>query len=284
MSGRLPLADAAELAPLARRTRALRLGAAALLAVLAVVAVAVASRGRGGDPAVRVPGRTTVVVLDVSSSVQPLVFRQIHDTLAQAVRDGGDVGLVAFSDVAYELLPPGTPARELEGVRRLFVPVRAGDRRRQVALEGRRYPLAPWTETLTSGTRISAGLRLARAVLARDRVADPALTLVSDLEDEYHDLPALGRELGALAEDGVPLKVVALSPQPSDLTLFRRLLRERGTVEAARRPERLAGPASLPDEPFPLALAAALVALAAALAANERLGARLPLRRGEGEA
>ena len=48
---------------------------------------------------------------------------------------------------------------------------------------------------LTGGTKISTGLALARQMLDREQVADGKVVLVSDLEDEYLDLPELGRVL-----------------------------------------------------------------------------------------
>ena len=56
-----------------------------------------------------------MLVLDVSSSIQPRVYRQIGDTLGRAIREGGRFGVVLFSDLAYELSLPGSRAAELAG-------------------------------------------------------------------------------------------------------------------------------------------------------------------------
>lgn len=280
---RLALADAADLLAGARRTTALRLALAGALAGLLALAVVAAAAGDRGRPPLAEAGRTTVLVLDVSSSIQPRVYRQIGETLERAVEEGGRFGVVLFSDVAYEMLPPGTPAAELEGLRRYFTPIRrrvAGEP--TVAVGGLRFPEAPWNASLTAGTRISTGLHLAREVLERERVGNGTVVLVSDLEDEHLDLPELGRALAAYADAGLPLRVVALSPTPEDRRLFERLLRERGSVEvaAAPSPEGRAG-AALPPSPFPRALVVAGLLLLLAIAANEHLLARLPLGGGK---
>lgn len=283
MSRRLPLADAAALVGPARRTRALRLSAAAVLALVLAAALSEALERGTGEPRLAPPGRTSVLVLDVSSSVQPLVFRQVEAALGRAIREGGTWGLVVFSDTAYELFPPGTPAAELEGVRRYFVPITGGERGRTVAVGGVRFPANPWLERFTSGTKVSTGLEVARAMLRRERVRDGAVVLVSDLEDEYLDVPRLARVLTTYANEELPLKIEALSPTPDDLRLFRRLVQGPGEIGIAERPAAEAErAAALPSASFPLAVAILAVLLAAGLALNEHLCARLPLGPREG--
>jgi hypothetical protein len=220
-----------------------------------------------------------VLVVDVSSSIQPRVYRQIGDTLERAIEEGGRFGVVLFSDVAYEMLPPGTPARELEGLRRYFTPVRErvpGEP--TVAVGQTRFPEAPWNASLTAGTKISTGLQVARLVLEREGVENGKVVLVSDLENEYLDLPELGRALAGYADTGLPLRVVALSPTPEDRRIFERLLRERGSIEEAALPDPSGRVrAALPDVPFPRGLVVAGLLLVLAVAANEHLLARLPL-------
>jgi hypothetical protein len=281
---RLVLADARELLALAGRTTLVRIGLAVALAALLAAALIVALRGEAGEPPLAESGKTTVLVLDVSSSIQPRVYRQIGDTLGRAIREGGRFGVVLFSDVAYELLPPGTPAPELAGLRRYFTPLeRAVPGVPAVAIGATRFPQAPWSEVFSGGTKISTGLRLARQLLERGGVSNGKVVLVSDLEDEYLDVPELGRVLAGYADVALPLRVVALSPTPEDLRIFRRLLRERGSVSEAGIP-RGSGreEVGLPPVPFPALLVAVGVLLALALAFNEHLLARLPLRAEEG--
>jgi len=280
---RLTLADAAALATRTTRTRALRLGGAGLVLVILAAAFLAAHRAQAGEPRLVPPGKTTVLVLDVSSSVQPAVFRQVDATLARAIRQGGRFGLVVFSDVAYELMPPGTPAAELQGVRRYYAPVGASFAGPTVAVGSTRYPASPWLASFTSGTKLSTGLDLAREILRRDHVRDGAVLLVSDLDDDFLDLPALARVLEGYAHDRLPLKIEALSATPANVTLFRRLLQGHGSVrEAPPAAEDVARTSAVPHPSFPAWLAALGVVLAAALALNEHLCARLPLRAGEG--
>jgi hypothetical protein len=279
----LPLADAASLLRRARATRALRLGLAAVVAGLLAAALVLTLGGETGEAPLAEPGRTTILVIDVSSSIQPHVFRQVGDALDRAMREGGRFGVVLFSDVAYEMLPPGTPASELGGLRRYFVPVQGRPPGvPTLAVGGTRFLESPWNRVLTGGTRISSGLALARQVLVRERVRNGKVVLVSDLEDEYLDLPELGRVLAAYAETGLPLRVVGLSPAVDDKRIFSRLLADSGQLEDAPPPRAAATEAALPGIPFPAALAFIAVLLTLVLGLNEHLLARLPLVSGEG--
>jgi hypothetical protein len=284
VKARLLLADGAALLRGARATTVLRLGLAAVLAGLLVVTLLLALGSETGEAPLAEPGHTTVLVVDVSSSIQPRVYRQIGDTLGRAMREGGRFGVVLFSDLAYEMLPPGTPAAELAGLRWYFTPL--GGRPPGVpmlAVGGTRFPEAPWNRSFTNGTRISTGLALARQVLQREQVTNGKVVLVSDLEDEYLDLEELGRVLAGYAEVGLPLRVVAVSPTVDDLRIFNRLLQESDSLEVAP-PSRgdTSAEARLPAIPFPVALALAAVTLIVALGLNEHLLGRLPLVPGEG--
>ena len=63
------------------------------------------------------PGKTGILVLDLSASASDAAFAQTIEELADADEK---VGVVAFSDGASELLPPGTPGRELRPLLRYF--------------------------------------------------------------------------------------------------------------------------------------------------------------------
>lgn len=280
---KLTLADARELLRGARRTRVLRLVLAAGAVLLIAAAVLAATARDPGATPLAEPGRTTVLVLDVSSSIEPGQYRQVASTLDRAIAEGGRFGVVLFSDVAYELVPPGTPAAELAGLRRFFVPLPAPVAGAEaVEIGATRFPRPPWGDVFSSGTRISAGLGLAAAVLERERIENGTVVLVSDLQDEREDLPPLGRVLAAYADAGLPLRVVGLASKPEDERVFKRLV-GADTIERAAPSERgSSGDAVSPPEPFPLVLVALGLALALLLAANEHLLARLPLRHGEG--
>ena len=102
----IPTTEPERLRPAARRTAVLR--AVLALALVGVLAAAVLV-ARSIDPrhAPLVPSGTTgMLVLDLSASVYEDAFGQ---TIRKLARSGERTGVVAFSDAAYELLPPGTP-------------------------------------------------------------------------------------------------------------------------------------------------------------------------------
>lgn len=282
---RIPLAGAPDLLGRARRTTLVRatLGCA-LAGVFAAATWHAAALGPDPGPIVR-PGFKTMLVLDVSTSIRPRLYRQIDATLTAAIRAGGRLGLIVFSDTAYELLAPDTSAQELEGIVRFYRPVPSNPAHvgSELVLGRQSYLQAPWTQTLSSGTRISSGLQLARLTLQRDGRGRGAVVLLSDLGDEVGDLAEFGAEAKLIADEGMQLRIVALSPKPSDLKVARALLTDRRgkIVEAAepgaKRTRILAGGSTLPIGI--LALGGTLLLL---LALNEVACARLVLRPGEG--
>jgi hypothetical protein len=292
--GILPLADAPALWPAARRSAWLRAGVTALVAAfLAGAALA------GGEPDRPIAGLlpsegSTIIVLDFSTSVSDLVYRQIAVTLHEIVETSGDdgrIGLVLFSDTAEEALPPGTPPRELVPFIRFFEPKNdpgAAGRPKPYRAYGpgapspTTYPLSPWFRSFSGGTQISTGLRLAREAVARDRVSGGRVLLLSDLEEAREDAGRLTGELAAYARNGIALGVVALPPATErDMDLYRRALGESGVVEAASLTR---GGGGIAAGPFPARLVLFIALVAAALAAWELLAVPLRWRRPPTEA
>jgi hypothetical protein len=258
---RVPLADPRPLLSLLRRGRILRVVLALGLVIAALLAIAAANRLRAQPAPVALPNTSSILVVDISSSITSDVFRQIEHTIHSAARSGDRYGLVVFSDVAYEALPPGTPARELARVARYFD-----------AREAQPSDPSPWTATFSGGTRISTGLALAAEVARRDRLTRPAVLLVSDLDDDPNDVPALRRELEELERRGVAVSVVGLNPAPEDERFFARLLAEPESLRHATVDER-AEPTARAR--FPVAFVALAALLAVSLAAHELWRARL---------
>lgn len=256
----VPLADARRFRPLARRTLFERLGLVVLLLAL-VAAVALVAR----EPKLRaqpfVPkGSDGIVVLDLSASISPDTYARIGSTLTDLADTGGRYGLVIFSDVAYEALPPGSPAEELRAFARYFTP---------------RGATNPWTVSFTAGTRISRGLDVARGIAAREHLRRPAIVLVSDLDDDPQDLTSLRRAALAAHRAGLRIGVVGLNADPEDERFFRRLVAEPGAVRSARPPGEGQGRAGTR---FPWALGLLAGLLAVGLAAHEVRRARLTWR------
>jgi hypothetical protein len=260
------LADFARLGRARARTRIVRIGLAAVLAAL-VAGIAVASAHPQGRTLRFLPhGATRIVVLDLSASISSDTYQRIGTTLRELAGTNGRYGLVVFSDVAYEALPPGTPAAELKPYARYFTlpPARNGFLPQ--------FPVNPWTNSFSGGTRIAAGLGLGLRIIQDAHVKSSGVILVSDLDDDPGDLKNLAGVALAYRHANVPVRVVALNPQPRDQALFERLLEQAVTVEHARLPgeqARTTGAAV----PSVLAALTALVALA--LAVNELWGARL---------
>jgi hypothetical protein len=197
------------------RTRLLR--ATLLVVALALLTAAVAS-ARDLDTRERglLPSRSTaVVVLDLSLSITDDDYNRVRAVLRRLVEEDAPI---VFSDIAYELLPPGTPASEMRPMLRLLIPPKLGP------------PVNPWVGTFRAGTRISAALDLARAMLERDRVERGSIFLVSDLETAPDDIPHLTSTISDLRSADVDLRVVALSPSSDSRTLFSGLLQENAFV------------------------------------------------------
>jgi hypothetical protein len=253
----IPLTDARRLIAAGRVARV----AALVLAVLAVAFALVfvlSSRHPGTHTIVPLPSNAdTVVVLDLSASISTDTYSRIGGTL-QALSDSGRrFGLIVFSDEAYEALPPGTPSADLAPLVRYFTLP-------QQTTPGflPTFPRNPWARDFTAGTRISAGLDLARR-LALQTSHPATVVLVSDLSDSPSDLTQLTTVLLAYRRDNVPMRIVGLNASPADTALFRQIL-PRGTAIVDAPTLQQAPPHSL--TPFPWRLVALVAAAAVALA------------------
>lgn len=283
----IPLADAADFRQLARRTAILRaalaLALVALLAAEFVLARRLQERQSGFFPA----GASGVVALDLSTSVDPSVYRRIESTLKHIVATDQPVGLIVFSDTAYEALPPGTKSAELRPLLRFFsIPGQQPFSSPQPTSSA--WLLAvlknPWAESFRGGTRISKGLRLAREVLERDGIERGSVLLISDLDDSPFDIPYLSETLVGYARDSITLRVVPLSPSFEDRDLFKRVLGEAAFVTPGRltRPGDVETASSLVGG-SPLSLLVVGAVLALLLAVNEHLCGRLAWREERGQ-
>jgi hypothetical protein len=279
----IPLADGASYDRRARRTASVRVLLATLLVVL--LAFGVALLARDGAPVARAaqPHTGTILVLDLSGSVQSSGGRVVFDALGRAIGGaaGGHAGLVLFSDVAEEALPPATPTSELRPFRAFFAPQRPAQG------SGTAPPRqTPWDDGFSGGTMISTGLAAARAAAHRDGLAHATVVLVSDLQDDPNDWRALQRELWTDARD--PTLKVEVVPVPGTSTrgasVFRRFLGNDVVRPHLQAPMgRLQGSGGLPAE-VPVGFVVLAIALALALVANELLAPALDWRRRSAEA
>jgi len=283
----LPTSAVRELEETARRTRVRHLGLALCAVALLAAALTFSTRLGARPTSYFATGGGGVIVLDLSTSVEPAKYRRIQRVLRSLAQTSTRVGLVVFSDVAYEMLTPGTRGDELRPMLPFFEPPpaapvvrrsRGGSRRGSQALPtfGR---ASPWTGAFRGGTRISVGLGEARRVIERDRIA-PSVLLISDLDDSALDTELLTQELIRYEADEIDLRVVPLFAFSEDRDLFEQLVGEEAFVQnrellgntAVEERQTLVGS-------FPAALVVAAAALLALLALNERLCGRISWRR-----
>ncbi len=280
--GAIPLSDADAVRFALRRTTLVRLMLAGLLVALGAIALWRAAV-LNPRPVSFLPSRTTsVVVIDQSKSVYISAYKRIALLLRKLVAADVPVGLVAFSDTAYEMLPPGARGSELKPLLRFYTPGQGGSNVDPQTL----YAANPWQDVFSGGTKISSGLDLAESLLHRDHIHNGTILLVSDLGNAGEDEPGLAQSLVRIEHDkSVHLKIVPLFPVEDDLLFFERLvpksdfvkpsqLRVSPTVESRRR--------LIARTPWLLFVAAGLLLLA--LAANELTCGRLHLPRTRTEA
>ncbi len=272
---RIPLADADALISAARRTTRLRVGLALAILLAAVLCLVLARRLDSQPSSYFGRGTSGMVVVDFSTSIDPGKYRRIDRVLRTIVQTSQPVGLVAYSDSAYEVLPPGTRGDALRPILRFFEagsPIGRGLTNRFVD--------SPWTGSFRGGTKISAGLRIAREAIAREHVARGSVLLVSDLDDSAFDTEALTQETVRYRKAGIQLRLIPLFPPREDRELFTRLLGRGafvGNPELLRNSQ-LEGRHTLVGR-FPWALVAAVAGMLALLAVNERALGALGWRR-----
>jgi hypothetical protein len=237
-------------------------GLAAGLALLLAACVLVARQYDVRRAPLVESGSSGVIVLDLSASVFEGGFEA---TVRKLVRTDERAGLVVFSDVGYELLPPGSSGREFEPLLRFFRSSPTGF-----------LPPNPW-DRFRAGTRISEGLEAARDSLLRVGQHSGTLVLLSDLEILPDEVQRLVPVLADLQRQGFTVRIVPLSPRPEQRRLIQQLLGDQSLLpepksgdEAVRAPGEGSLTAGLPWLFLGLGLILVLV-----LAANERLLARL---------
>jgi hypothetical protein len=282
----IPVADAPALGRAARRTTVVRLLLVVALLGAAALAYLFATELDARPSSYFAEGTTGVVVIDFSTSIDPGKYRRIGRVLHTVAETSQPVGLVVYSDAAYEAIPPGTRGDVLRPLLRFY---ERPDRRLAPRVRGgfgapvfRELPASPWQRTFRGGTRISAGLSVAREMLVRDRVQGGSVMLVSDLDDSPFDTARLGDEAIRYRRAGIDIRLVPLSPAAEDRELFMRLFGPEAFVDHRE----LLANSELEERrtlvgSFPAALVGVAVALLLLLALNERLNARLHWRRVE---
>jgi Mg-chelatase subunit ChlD len=279
----LPTSAARELADVHRRTRRTRVAvAAAVLALLAgcffvarsldVLPTTYFAESTGG-----------ILVLDLSTSVDAVKAQRAERVLRSFAETEGRVGLIVFSDSAYEMFPPDTRSEELRPLLRFF----EGPQRRPTQRFGRsrgdddddirpRELETPWSLSFRGGTRISTGLAEARHVIEREDDRSLSVLLLSDLDNSGFDSSYLTDELVTYRRLGIDLRVIPLFPGPEDRDFFEQtagsgvMIRDVELIRNTRvhQQQTLVGA-------FPWVLAGFAAGLLALLAVNERWFGRL---------
>ncbi len=266
----IPYQGARALGGIAARTALVRAVLSVLLVALVVAAAASARHPRASAQPFLPAKAGGVVVLDLSASITSDTYSRIHESLQQLVSRGGRYGLVVFSNVAYEALPPGTPASALEPLIRYFtVPSSTPDG------EQPSFPVNPWSATFTSGTEISEGLDLARSIELSGHVRRPAVVLISDLADDPNDFQRLNTVLNEYQVEKIQLRVISLNAAPTDLARFKGLIGSASAILPAGLASSSRIAVAAPATSFPTTLAGLAVLVALLLAASELRSARL---------
>ena len=139
----------------------------------------------------------------MSGSESGLPFERIATVMRALAAANQAMGLVMFSDTAYELLPPNSPASALLAFECFFDPQAVGN---STPIFG----LTPWNQ-FSAGTRISAGLCMGQEALRRAHVTHGSLLIISDLNDSSAHEEALVAEAFMLNKAYVPVRIVPVT-------------------------------------------------------------------------
>jgi hypothetical protein len=266
--GATRLGDIGRLTVPAQRTTAVRVGLAlALAATLAGAILISRTAGSGRADVLPVGSKTGVIVLDLSASVSGPPFERIGAVVRGLVRANQAMGLVMFSDVGYELLPPNSPPSSLEQFLRFFAP-------KDVHNGAPVFGQSPWSQ-FSGGTRISTGLAAGLAALHRAHVTDGSLVLLSDLNDSEDDRDALVSEGQLLNKEHVPVRILPINASPQNVEIFTHLFGSGsfvGTQAFTKASKQHVEPIVASS---PWALLVVGLVFVGLLAANERLNSRL---------
>jgi hypothetical protein len=210
----------------------------------------------------------------MSASIAGAVYARVATTLRGIVNANQSIGLIMFSDTAYELLPPNSPPGALLQFIPFFTPQRFYG---GTPVFGQ----TPW-DTFMGGTRVASGLEMARKALIRAKVKHGAILLVSDLDDAKSDEGLLAGEALRLRAAHIPVRIVPLFAASIDMQFFKALFGQDSLVDpsvfthtAKRHAQSIAAPA-----PWGVLLLGALLILL--LAGNERWNGRLQFERAMG--
>jgi hypothetical protein len=263
----VPLADAPRIWSVSRRTAILRVLLAVVLVGLLASLVISSLRLKTRPTSYFAEGGGGLAVIDFSKSIDPRSFKRMATILKTLADSDQRLGLVAFSDDAYMMLPPGTRGDEVRPMLRFF----SGKEFSSLAAA-----TTPWSAAFLGGTQISNGLKTARLEFEREHAKHGSVLLISDLDDSSTDIPLLTQELTTYRREGLRLRIAPLFPTPENLAFFTSLagpdsvLGTRELLDNSKVAEHQSVVGSFPKWLF---FGGALVLLGVGL--NERLTRRL---------
>jgi hypothetical protein len=266
--GATRLGDLGQLAAPAQRTTLVRVVLAlALAATLAGAVLLARTAGSGRAAVLPVGAKSGVIILDASASVAGPPFERVGSIVRGLVAANQAMGLVMFSDVAYELLPPNSPPSAIQQFVRFFAP-------KSVAKGAPVFGQSPWSQ-FSGGTRISTGLVTGLNSLRRAHQTHGSLVLLSDLNDSQDDRDQLVAEAQVLRQAHVPVRIVSINASPQNVELFAHLFGSGAFVGTGAFKKAATQRVQPIVASSPWALLAVGLVLVGLLAANERLNSRL---------
>lgn len=266
--GATTLADLPKLSLPGERTTLVR--ATLLLALAATLfgAIELARSAGSGRAAVLPAGiKTGVIVLDSSASVAGESRERIATVIQGLAAANQAMGLVMFSDSAYELLPPNSPVSSLLNFERFFSP-------QSIVHGGPVFGQDPWGQ-FSGGTRISVGLMEGEKALRQARVAHGSLLLISDLDDSGADEEPLVTASFTLKREHIPVRIVPLFAAPVNVQIFKSLFGSNALISPSAFKTTSTRQVQPIAASWPWALIAVGAVLVLLLAANEQFNTRL---------
>jgi hypothetical protein len=251
------------------RTSAFRLILGLALVGLWLFALVVALERDARPDALLPAGTTGMIVLDMSASTSAQT--EFGDLLRRISSTNERTGLAIFSEGALELVPPGTPGRDLAPMIRFFSEGPDGT-----------VPGDPWLD-FAGGTRVTAGIEQARESFERDGISRGSILLASDLEFAPEEIARLPAVLSRLRQEGIELRILPVDARAEQKQFFERILGPDVFVDVEAATATATGSGGqlvqLAEEQMPWLFAGLVGGLILLLAANERLCGRLRLQR-----
>jgi hypothetical protein len=271
----IPLADLGLLRRPLVRTTATRIGLLVALAALTAISIWRATQLSASALSFLPQRSSTIIVLDQSKSVYLSGYHEIAGLLDAFAEADAPVGLIMFSDSAYELLPPGSHGSELRPLVRYYIPTKGGDKSLP---NGPTFIRTPWDPSFSGGTKISGGLQLGEQLFKLNHVRHGTLLLISDLDTADTDLPAFAKTLTQLkSSPSVSLRILALHPDPGPRHFVEKIVGKAPFVSGSGLAGRHVATTQRFQAASPLWLVIPALLLLAALTANELLCNRIEL-------